>query len=64
MTSMITVSSAREQAVLDDFDLLRHLVPERLRILVDELAHEHVALLRLVDGDAREVPDEEEKMTR
>jgi len=56
---MIAVS-AREQAVLDEFDLLRHLVPERLRVVVDELAHEHVALLRLVDGDVEEVTDEKE----
>jgi hypothetical protein len=46
MTNMIAVS-AREQAVLDEFDLLRHLVPERLRVVVDELADEHVALMRL-----------------
>jgi hypothetical protein len=56
---MIAVS-AREQAVLDEFDLLRHLVPERLRVVVDELAHEHVALLRLVGGGTREVLDERE----
>jgi hypothetical protein len=60
---MIAVS-AREQAVLDEFDLLRHLVPERLRVVVDELAHEHVALLRLVDGGAGEVTDDEEEMTQ
>ena len=56
---MIAVSS-REQAVLDEFRLLRRLLPERLRIVVDELAHEHVALLRLVDGDTGAVKDEEE----
>lgn len=59
MTNMIAVS-AREQAVLDEFDLLRHLVPERLRVVVDELAHEHVALLRLVSGDTGEVIDAKE----
>jgi hypothetical protein len=60
---MIAVS-AREQAVLDEFDLLRHLVPERLRVVVDELAHEHVALLRLVDGGVAEVTDNEEEMRK
>jgi hypothetical protein len=30
------------------------------RIVVDELAHEHVALLRLVDGGPEEVLDERE----
>ena len=54
MTSMIAVS-AHEQAVLDEFELLRHKVPERLRIVVDELADEHVVLLRLCNGDAGEV---------
>ncbi len=58
---MVAVS-AHEQAVLDEFDLLRHLLPERLRVVVDELAHEHVALLRLVVGAAREVTDNEEEM--
>ncbi len=57
---MIAVS-AREQAVLDEFNLLRHLLPERLRVVVDELAHEHVALLRLVDGGTREATDNEEE---
>jgi hypothetical protein len=60
---MIAVS-AREQAVLDEFDLLRHLVPERLRVVVDELAHEHVALLRLVDGGAGEATNDEEEMRK
>jgi hypothetical protein len=35
-------------------------VPERLRIVVDHLADEHVMLLRLVDGDKEGATDEEE----
>ena len=37
------------------------LLPERLRIVVDELADEHVTLLRLVDGGTGERHDEDEE---
>ena len=48
------VASPHEQSALDEFALLRDQVPERLRLVVDHLADEHVTLLRLCNGDSRE----------
>jgi hypothetical protein len=40
-------ASAHEQTVLEEFELLREHLPPRLHLVVDELAHEHVTLMRL-----------------
>jgi len=54
----VILASPLEQSALDEFALLRDQVPERLRLVVDHLGDEHVTLLRLCNGDAREHPDD------
>ena len=48
---MSVVSTAHESAVLDEFAILRENLPPRFRIVVDALADEHLALMRLVNGN-------------
>ena len=56
------IVSPHEQSALDEFELLREQVPERLRIVVDHLASEHVELLRLCNGRRERPNDDEEEM--
>ena len=51
--------SAHEQTALDEFELLRDHLPQRLRVVAENLAEEHVQLLRLVNGSAKLNRDEE-----
>ena len=60
-TTMVAVTTAYEQSALDEFALLRDQLPERLRIIVDHLAEEHVQLLRLCNGSACSSNNDEEE---
>jgi len=55
----VIVGSAHEQTALDEFELLRDHLPQRLRVVAENLAEEHVQLLRLVNGSAKLNRDEE-----
>lgn len=48
--------------VREDFAILREHVPSRFRALMDQLADEHVALIRLARGQDGD-PHEEEEQT-
>jgi hypothetical protein len=56
----MSVASAHELAALDEFALLRENLPPRFRLVVDTLAEEHLALMRLAIGQDPHTDEEED----